>query len=243
VKTLKSYYEILKDPAGFYVRDFVQKVAFQLAAGAKILDAGAGQCVYKPCFKHCQYTAVDNAVGDGEWDYSQLDMIAPLQEIPVADAFFDAVLCTEVLEHLDEPLACLKELSRVLKPNGRLFLTVPFFHHEHQVPYDYFRYTSYGLKMLLVKAGFSDDSIQIEPTAGGIFLRWAYELTSLFAIFPQLRIGRGKKTLQEWMLVPLKLFVLFSLRFCQLALIAMDPLDRSQIATFGWSVIALKKPS
>lgn len=241
MKRVKRLYAILKDPAGVYVCDFVQNVAAGLKPGTKILDAGAGQCTYKPYFNHCEYTAVDNAVGDVQWDYSQLDLVAPLNKLPVTDNSFDAILCTEVLEHLDEPLDCLKELFRVLKPNGRLFLTVPFFHHEHQIPYDFYRYTSYGLKMLLIKANFDTDSIQIKRTAGGIFLRWAYELTSLFAVLPNLRIGRGKKSPQDIVKLPFKLIFLFGLRLCQLLLLVVDPLDKTQIATFGWNVVATKR--
>jgi SAM-dependent methyltransferase len=72
----------------------------------------------------------------------------------VEDARFDHVLLTQVLEHLPEPAKVLKELHRVLKPGGTLWLTAPLFYAEHEKPYDFFRYTRFGIRHLLEAAGF-----------------------------------------------------------------------------------------
>lgn len=233
------FYQQLKDLGIFAVREFVSETAASIKPKSRILDAGAGQCTYKPFFKHCDYVAVDTGVGDSTWDYSHLDIVAPLDRLPVADASFDAILCTEVLEHLDRPEESLRELCRVLRPEGRLFLSVPFFHHEHQVPYDFFRYTSYGLKTLLQRAGFREDSIIVRPV-GGIFKRWSYELTCLFELFPGIRIGQRYKTVQDLFLLPFRCAILLLIRFMQTILLVMDPLDKSQKAPLGWHVIAKK---
>jgi SAM-dependent methyltransferase len=54
-----------------------------------------------------------------------------------------------VLEHVFTPDLFLEEIVRVLKPGGQLLLTVPFVWDEHEQPWDYARYTSFGLKSLL----------------------------------------------------------------------------------------------
>jgi SAM-dependent methyltransferase len=58
-----------------------------------------------------------------------------------------------VLEHVFNPDEFLAEINRVLKPGGRLLLTVPFVWDEHEQPYDYARYSSFGLRVLLEKHG------------------------------------------------------------------------------------------
>ncbi len=70
------------------------------------------------------------------------------------DESYDVALCTQVLEHVPDPLAVLGELRRILKPGGTLYLSAPFFFAEHMQPYDYYRYTQFGLRWLLEQAGF-----------------------------------------------------------------------------------------
>lgn len=71
--------------------------------------------------------------------------------IPLADEMFDTVLMTDVLEHISNPELVMSEISRLLKPKGKLILTVPFFYRLHEKPYDYFRYTEFSLKMFCDK--------------------------------------------------------------------------------------------
>jgi SAM-dependent methyltransferase len=73
---------------------------------------------------------------------------------PFESASFDAVLCNQVLEHVFNPDEFLSEIARVLRPGGTLLLTVPFVWDEHEQPWDYARYSSFGLKALLEKQGF-----------------------------------------------------------------------------------------
>ena len=67
---------------------------------------------------------------------------------------YDLVLCTQVLEHVPDPKAVLREFYRILKPNAKLALTAPLFFEEHGSPYDYYRYTQFGFKHLFREAGF-----------------------------------------------------------------------------------------
>ena len=87
--------------------------------------------------------------------YAQPDYVCDLASIPVEDGRFHHVLLTQVLEHIPDPATVLAELHRVLKPGGTLWLTAPLFYAEHEKPYDFFRYTQFGLRHLLEGAGFT----------------------------------------------------------------------------------------
>jgi len=70
-------------------------------------------------------------------------------ELPFGDQSFDYVTCLEGLEHIENPQQAMREFARVLKPGGKLFVSTPFAFPVHQKPYDYYRYTAYGLRLLI----------------------------------------------------------------------------------------------
>lgn len=135
-----------------HLENFVLRAAESVSKSSLVLDAGAGTCLYQKCFAGMNYESAD--FGQMDKGYGQLTYICDLTAIPVEDARYDLVLLTQVLEHLPEPLTALKELNRVLKPGCRLWLTQPFFYEEHEQPYDFFRYTQFGLDHLLKNSGF-----------------------------------------------------------------------------------------
>lgn len=149
------------------IEDHVKQLAAVLPAGARLLDAGAGEARYKHHFPKTRYIGVDLAVGDTQWDYSGIDALADLTALPFADNTFDATLNIVTLEHVREPAAVLREIGRTLKPGGKLLLIVPQDWEVHQAPHDYFRYTRYGIRHLLEGSGFGN--IQVE--AGGGYFR------------------------------------------------------------------------
>src|SRR5437773_2389759 len=106
----------LQDIGRWYVTEFVAGVAGSLPPETLVLDAGAGECAYKKYFSHCRYKAVDLAVGDNEWNYENLDYVAPLHDMPIEDGTFDVILSTQTLEHLEWPRESVREMHRVLKP-------------------------------------------------------------------------------------------------------------------------------
>lgn len=125
-----------------WIEDTLKKIP----VGSKILDAGAGECQFRKFCSHLNYVSQDFAqyTGEGDvglqtgsWDNSKLDIVSDITAIPVEDGSFDAVMCTEVLEHVPDPVAALKELNRVLKPGGYLLITAPFASITHFAPYHF----------------------------------------------------------------------------------------------------------
>ena len=118
-----------------------------ISPGKRILDAGAGELQYKRFCHHLEYVSQDFAQYDGQgdglglqkesWDQSTLDIVSDITDIPEADNSFDAVLCVEVMEHLPDPVAALRELTRLLKSDGVMILTAPICSLTHYAPYFY----------------------------------------------------------------------------------------------------------
>ena len=122
---------------------WVQSKAVNIPAGSRVLDIGAGTCPYRSLFFHCDYKAHDfkqytGVKLGGTSDYGAIDYESDINHIPVPDSSFDVILCTEVLEHATEPIEALREMSRILKPGGRLLLTAPLGSGLHQLPYHYY---------------------------------------------------------------------------------------------------------
>ena len=123
------------------------KVLSAIPPGSRILDAGAGELRNKKYCTHLQYVSQDlcayHGNGDGTglqtgtWDTGQIDIISNITSIPLPDNSFDAILCSEVLEHIPDPTLAIDEFSRLLKKNGTLILTVPFCSLTHFAPYHF----------------------------------------------------------------------------------------------------------
>jgi SAM-dependent methyltransferase len=148
------------------IEDAVEAFARQIPAGARVLDAGAGEGQYARHFTRHRYCGVDLAVGDALWNYSRLDVRADLTALPFGAGVFDRALHIVTIEHLPEPGRALAEIARSLKPGGVLLVAAPHEWEVHQAPHDYYRYTRHGLTYLLEKAGF--EILELRP-AGGYF--------------------------------------------------------------------------
>jgi SAM-dependent methyltransferase len=124
----------------------------QLLKG-RLLDIGCGSKPYKKLFVVDEYVGLDI---DSEITRKRkiADQLYDGKVFPFSSNSFDSALCNQVLEHVFNPDEFLSEIYRVLKPSGKLLLTVPFVWDEHEQPYDYARYSSFGLRFLLEKNGF-----------------------------------------------------------------------------------------
>jgi SAM-dependent methyltransferase len=146
--------------------------ARQLRPGTRILDVGAGSAPYRGLFSHCHYKTQDLVPLKSEQlrggGYGAIDFVCDAASIPVADASFDAVLCTEMLEHHCHPERVVREIARILTPGGKLLLTAPLGSGIHQEPFHYYGgYTPFWYEKFLTEAGF--EQLRIEPNEG--FLR------------------------------------------------------------------------
>lgn len=130
-----------------------------------VLDVGCGHKPYKSLLlaspsRASRYIGLD--LPDNLYEPPDLQWDG--QKIPLGNASVDGVLMTEVLEHCPRPDEVLKEVERVLKPGGFVFLTVPFIWPIHNVPNDEYRYTPFALDRLLDEAGFRER--RIDATGG-----------------------------------------------------------------------------
>ncbi len=117
--------------------------------GGRILDVGCGSKPYQDFIQHSEYIGLE--ITDGN---PNADCYYDGKHMPFPDGDFDSIITSQVFEHVFNPGEFLSELNRVLKDNGTLLLTVPFVWDEHEQPYDYARYSSFGLQHLLETHGF-----------------------------------------------------------------------------------------
>ena len=106
------------DPFHTVLLEHLTAAARKLPAGAHVLDAGAGECPHAPLFAHTRYVRLDRGIGDKTWDYTKIEVLGDISELPFCDNAFDAVINIQVLEHLKEPGIGINEMARVLKPGG-----------------------------------------------------------------------------------------------------------------------------
>jgi SAM-dependent methyltransferase len=129
-----------------------------------LYDLGCGEMPYKDWLLNYAdtYAGVD-------WSSSlhdlKADILSDLNEpLAIDNEVADTVISLSVMEHLREPQVFLSEAHRILKPGGAMILQVPFMWSLHEAPYDYYRYTRFGLKYMFEKAGFVD--VQVYPQTG-----------------------------------------------------------------------------
>ena len=120
----------------------------------RLMDFGCGRKPYENLFNVSEYIGVDIQDAGHNHKLSKVDVFYDGKTIPFADSYFDSVFCGEVMEHVFTPSETLLEINRVVKKGGQILLTVPFCWNEHEIPYDYARYTSYGFATLLEVHGF-----------------------------------------------------------------------------------------
>ena len=220
---------------------WVAAQAKQLPAGSSILDVGAGSCPYRHLFNHCEYRTQDVALLQGDQlrhgGYGRIDYVGDATAIPAPEGEFDAVLCTEMLEHHPEPIRVVKELSRILKPGGVLLLTAPLGSGIHQEPYHFYGgYTPYWYEKFLPEAGFE----QITITANQGFYRFfSQESLRYLQLSAPWRIPKGLLVRMLW--APLWLLLLpFLGLLIPLIGVLIDGWDQERRFTVGYHVSAVR---
>ena len=217
-------------------RGWLKQALMSIPHGLKVLDAGAGELQNKPLCSHLVYTSQDiceykgngNSKGlhTGAWNTEEIDIVSNITNIPVEDASFDAILCSEVFEHLPDPLLALDEFARLLKPGGKLIITTPFASFVHFAPYFYATgFSSYWYEHHLSKKGFKVD--KLEPN-GDWFSCLKQELLRL----PKMVKNSGS------ILWPIS-YVVTLLGVIYISFLKKTK-PSSELACFGWHCIATK---
>lgn len=202
----------------------------------RVLDVGAGEAPWRELLPvGVGYVGVDVGMS-GNFGMRHQSDIAYYdgKKLPYDDGSFDHVLCTEVLEHVPDPAAFLFDLNRVLRHGGTLVLTVPWSARLHHLPYDYGRFTRFGLAALLESTGFSGVTIE---ERGNDIAAIANKLIVL--VIRLLRPRRLRDCLWTWVLAATLAPV--TVGFLGAAHIALFLNAGSKEDPLGYGVTALKK--
>lgn len=125
------------------------------SARGTVIDIGAADRWVASCLPaDTHYYALDYPATSERFYGSKPDIFGDAACLPIADDSVDNIVCLQVVEHLRDPTGSLREMQRVLKPGGRAWLSIPFVYPIHNEPYDFQRYTEYGLRREAADAGF-----------------------------------------------------------------------------------------
>jgi SAM-dependent methyltransferase len=131
----------------WHVSSLIQKL------NGRLLDIGCGTKPYESICEVDEYVGLE--IGDERnRQHNYADVLYDGEILPFDNKYFDSLLSNQVFEHVFNPNQFLKEANRVAKIDAMFLITVPFVWDEHEQPYDYSRYSSFGLKHILSKHGF-----------------------------------------------------------------------------------------
>jgi SAM-dependent methyltransferase len=198
-----------------------------------LLDVGCGAKPYRNFFPSLEkYIGLEYPPSSGETQYHP-DIWSDGQCLPIRSEIADAILATQVLEHLSNPNAFFHEGFRVLRPGGVLILTTNQEWGIHKAPFDFYRYTSFGLQYLARTAGFQIVSLDAR---GGFWVMMGQRMAAY--LFDRW-IARFRKDYKGIFLLSFAFLSPF-IAFVQLAALVMDRIDPIEENTIGYALIAQK---
>jgi len=218
---------------------WVEKTLKKIPSGSRLLDAGAGEQKFRKYCSHLKYVSQDFAqykpeeIKEGlqmdKWDYGKLDIVSDIASIPEPDKSFDAILCTEVFEHIVNPIEALKEFARLLKPGGQVMITSPFCSITHFAPYHFYS----GFNKYFYEKCFKDFGFEvIEMTPSGNYFEYLaqemHRLDTITGRYSKFKPGKGDRK---------NIASVINL----LEQISRDEKGSSEVLCYGWHVYARKK--
>lgn len=218
--------------------NWLKKTLAKIPAGSRILDAGAGEQQFRPLASHLEYVSQDVCLYEGQgdsrglqtgvWVFPGTDLVCDITAIPEPDESFDAIMCTEVLEHVPDPVAAMNELVRLLRPGGHLIITAPFCSLTHFAPYHYatgFNRYFYEHHLRLLNCEL------IDLEANGNFYKFLHQ-----------EIGRIKHVTKTYANASLGIFPRTIMRFMRYILIELSKSDNGseEVLCFGYHILARK---
>ena len=215
-----------------YIRDsLVRAIAY---ARGRLIDIGCGRKPYEDLFR----AAVTSHVGI-DWpvhlDRSRADIVADALRLPIANCVADTVLATELMEHLPSPSDFLREIFRILRPDGAVIMTVPFLEPLHETPRDFFRFTPFSLRQLFGEAGF--EVREVWPRGGWWSVVVGSFLAQLVYDFANPTNAKGERRRP--------LVGAFALPVCaalQASGFVLDKVSKHSGYTLGYTIVAIRPP-
>lgn len=180
-------------------------LAQEVKDGENWLDLGCGMKPFISSFSRAYYVGIDVESSGADEAKKIPDLYFNGRNIPFSENFFDGILCTQVLEHAIDSDGLIRECNRVLKTGAKLIVSVPFVQREHEQPYDFRRFTSFGLVALLEKNGFKVTTLTkvLSPieTLATLFVtyvsntygsrgKWSYRLIAYMIVAPTLILAK-----------------------------------------------------
>jgi len=208
----------------------VREWAQCLPVGSRVLDVGAGPSKYRAFFAHCEYKTHDHPTVS----YGEADIRSEITNIPLPSGSLDAVLCTEVLEHVPDPIGAVQEMARLLRPSGRLLLTVPAACRVHRVPTHFWGgFAPDFFHQVLPQRGFTVD--ELRPLGN-----WSQFMAQELGRLPQM--VREHTTLPFRRVLAASLWPAFRIAV-PVAFLGFSRLEDSEDFPLGWVCFARRTPS
>jgi SAM-dependent methyltransferase len=226
--------------------EFLAREFGRLGRKKLLLDLGCGNRPFRRIYEKYTEDSVGMDVPYSLHDLGSIQVYASGTDLPFRSGSFDMVLCTEVMEHVAEPESFLREIDRVLMPGGHLVMTVPFLVPVHEAPYDFYRYTIFGLKHLFSKTGLEIESATNFAEMNGVLLNYfvKIQLKVWNILGKALRIGVVNSLFNPFILLfvylPQKGYVMIR------RLLGKNPriesmLQRTSETTIGYGIVACKR--
>lgn len=221
---------------------WIKEAVKKIPGGSRVLDLAAGTCPYRELFAHCTYETQDflglqTDQNRGREKYGKIDYVCDVTEVPVPDSCFDAVICTEALEHVPKPDAVIREIARLLKKGGAVILTAPLGSGLHQEPFHYYGgFTPHWYRLVLGECGFKD--IQIEAN-GGTFKHFGQECLRFMRMTAPWRMQAplwARVLMAPFWVALIPTFGIFMPLLCHW----LDRFDHHRAFTVGYHVLATK---